>query len=105
MEMMDNTKCKDQCQDDSPCVWPRDLNNPGKISIDKCIPPTMELKGNGNKERKETGIVFVVLGLVLQVSLLLSEILSMDFMSKEKDRTQMENVDVYKILFSVAIAT
>ena len=55
MEMMDNTKCKDQCQDDSPCVWPRDLNNPGKISIDKCIPPTMELKGNGNKERKETG--------------------------------------------------
>ena len=98
--MMDNTKCKDQCQeqDDALCEWSRDLNDSGKLLFDKCITPSMELKGNGNKELKEPGIVYVVFGLMLQALLLLSEFLSVDFMSRNQDRTQMITEEAFRIL-------
>ena len=99
---MDNIKCKDQCQeqDDSLCAWPRalDLNNSGIISIDKCMPPSMELKGNRNKESKESRIVLVVFGLMLQALLVWNEFLSMDFMSMEQNRTQMITEEAVRIL-------
>ena len=58
----------------------------------------MELKGNGNKELKEPRIVYVVFGLMLQALLLLSEFLSMDFMSRKQDRTQMITEEAVRIL-------
>ena len=93
--MMDNIKCKDQCQDCVCCSWPRDLNNSGKIQIDICMPPTMDLKGNGNKESR---IVLVVFGLMLQALLVWNEFLSMDFMSMEQNRTQMITEEAVRIL-------
>ena len=98
LKMMDNTKCKVQCQHDSSPAWSQDQDISGKNSIDNCIPPRMELNRYGNleheqKEQKEFRISLVVFGLIC------SEFLSMDFVSKEEDRTQMENVDAVMILF------
>ena len=94
--MMDNTKCKVQCQHDSSPAWSQDQDISGKNSIDNCIPPRMELNnryGNTEYEQKESRISLVVLGLIC------SEFLSMDFVSKEQDRTHMENVNAVMLLF------
>ena len=84
MEIMDITKCKDQCQEqeDALCEWSGGLNNSGKLLFDKCITPSMELKGNGNKESKEPRIVYVVFGLMLQALLVWIEILSICIVSR-----------------------
>ena len=95
---MKDNKCKDRSQDNFYCSWPWEQNTSGKISIDKCIPPSMELKGNGNMESKESRIVLVVFGLMLQALLVWNEFLSLDFMSKEQDRTQMITEEAVRIL-------